>query len=111
MEAEFQKTCSEEDVQAFLMYPAVFRGFMKHVTKNGCLTTLLPSPAFFYGMEVGEKIHFEMPGADPVTAEPSPDSENMTPCTIELVRVGPLEHDDIRSVEWSINGSKHIVKM
>lgn len=111
MEAEFGKACSEEDVQAFLMYPAVFRGFMKHISKNGSLTTLLPSPAFFYGMEVGEKIHFEIPGADAVTAEASPDNANMTPCTIELVRVGPLEHGDIRSVEWSLNGAKHIVKM
>jgi len=111
MEAEFGRACSEEDVQAFLMYPAVFRGFMKHISKNGSLTTLLPSPAFFYGMEVGEKIHFEIPGADPVTAEASPDNANMTPCTIELVRVGPLEHGDIRSVEWSLNGAKHIVKM
>merc|ERR1711998_772673 len=40
MEAEFGTTVTEEDVQAFLMYPA-----------------------FFHGLEVGEKIQFEIPGA------------------------------------------------
>merc|ERR1712193_532446 len=52
MEAEFQREVTEEDIQAFLMYPAVFRGYMKHLNKAGPLTTYLPSPAFFYGMEV-----------------------------------------------------------
>jgi len=112
MEAEFGFVPTEEDVQAFLMYPAVFRGYKKHVTKNGPLTTYIPSPAFFYGMEVGEKIHFEIPGASVAEAENAfDDGKDSTPVTIELARVGPLEHDDVRSVEWLINGVKHTVKM
>jgi len=112
MEAEFGMSCTEEDLQAFLMYPAVFRGYRKHISKNGPLTTFLPTPAFFYGMEVGEKIHFEMPGENLNDAEDAfDDSADLAPVTIELVRVGPLEHEDIRTIEWSINGKKHIVKM
>merc|ERR1711957_127763 len=112
MEAEFQMEVTEEDIQAFLMYPAVFRGYMKHIAKSGPLTTYLPTSAFFYGMEVGEKIHFEMPGEDVYAAEQDFDgTASMTPVTIELVRVGPLEHDDIRTIEWQVNGKKHVVKM
>merc|ERR1712048_682047 len=115
MEAEFGIAVTEEDVQAFLMYPAVFRGYMKHVNKNGPLTTFLPSPAFFYGMEVGEKIEFEVPATSPddlhAVEETFDDNASLVHVTIELVRVGPLEHGDIRTIEWLINGKKHVVKM
>merc|ERR1711998_115302 len=85
MEAEFGTTVTEEDVQAFLMYPAVFRGYMKHVNKNGPLTTYLPSPAFFYGLEVGEKIHFEIPGANVLDSEKTFSADaSPTAVTIEL---------------------------
>merc|ERR1712232_742703 len=43
MEAEFKTTCTEQDVQAFLMYPAVFRGYRKHLEKVGPLGTYLPT--------------------------------------------------------------------
>merc|ERR1719203_1484659 len=59
MEAEFKRSATQEDVNAFLMYPAVFRGYDKHLKKNGPLTAYLPTPAFFYGLEAGEKIEFE----------------------------------------------------
>jgi len=112
MEAEFKQEVTEEDIQAFLMYPAVFRGFMKHVGKAGPLTTYLPSPAFFYGMEVGEKIEFQSPGTSLLEAESSfSSSAPASTFTIELVRASALEHDDIRTVEWLVNGVKHVVKM
>ena len=31
--------------------------------------------------------------------------------TIELLRAPALEHDDVRAVEWLVNGVKHVVKM
>merc|ERR1719310_1300675 len=75
MEAEFGRPATEEDVQAFLMYPAVYRGYMKHVDKAGPLATYLPTPAFFYGLEVGETIEFEVPGESVVDAEAKGDHE------------------------------------
>jgi len=78
-------------VQAFLMYLAVFRGYKKYVTKNGPFTMYIPSPAFFYDMEVGEKIHFEIPGASVAEAENAfDDGKDSTPVTIEPELVGPL---------------------
>jgi len=112
MQTEFQREITEEDIQAFLMYPAVFRGYMKHLNKSGPLTTYLPSPAFFYGMEVGEKIEFEAPGASLLEAEESFKADAPpNKYTIELVRAPALEHDDMRAVEWLVNGVKYVVKM
>lgn len=112
MEKEFKTTITEQDVQAFLMYPAVFRGYMKHLDKAGPLATHLPTPAFFYGLDVGEKIEFSVPGSSITDAEAKKDSTlPMTKVKIELTRVGPLEFNDMRSVEWSVDGVKYVVKI
>eukprot|EP00421_Protoceratium_reticulatum_P012749 CAMPEP_0168387574 /NCGR_PEP_ID=MMETSP0228-20121227/16014_1 /TAXON_ID=133427 /ORGANISM="Protoceratium reticulatum, Strain CCCM 535 (=CCMP 1889)" /LENGTH=1281 /DNA_ID=CAMNT_0008400811 /DNA_START=61 /DNA_END=3906 /DNA_ORIENTATION=+ len=112
MEKEFGMAVTEQDVQAFLMYPAVFRGYKKHLEKYGPLCTYLPTPAFFYGMEVGEKIEFAVPGTGIQDAEEKKDSSlPMTKVAIELVRVGPVDFGDMRSVEWSIDGAKYVVKI
>eukprot|EP00747_Dinoflagellata_sp_TGD_P221100 gnl/TRDRNA2_/TRDRNA2_92982_c2_seq1.p1 gnl/TRDRNA2_/TRDRNA2_92982_c2~~gnl/TRDRNA2_/TRDRNA2_92982_c2_seq1.p1 ORF type:complete len:524 (+),score=141.01 gnl/TRDRNA2_/TRDRNA2_92982_c2_seq1:195-1574(+) len=112
MEAEFKIKPTDHDMNAFLMYPAVFRGYRKHIDKNGPLVTYLPSPAFFYGLEVGEKITFSVPGESLADAEAkNDDTLPMKEVTIELTRVGPLEHDDIRSVEWTVDGEKFVVKV
>lgn len=53
-----------------------------------------------------------MPGEDVNGAEIDFDENAaMSPVTIQLVRVGPLEHGDIRTIEWLVNGKKHILKM
>jgi len=63
-------------------------------------------------MEVGETIEFEAPGTSLLEAEANFNAEAPpTKYTIELVRAPALEHDDIRAVEWSVNGVKHVVKM
>jgi len=99
-------------VQAFLMYPAVYRGFIKHIQTKGCLATYLPTPAFFYGLEVGEKIEFEIPGESVDDAEKKEDHElPVKKVTSQLVRVGPCEHEDIRTLEWKIDGVTYNTKM
>jgi len=112
MDAEFGRSATEEDVQAFLMYPAVYRGFIKHVQKSGCLATYLPTPAFFYGLCVGEKIELEVPGDSVADAEAKEDHElPLKKVCIQLCRVGPCEHDDIRTLEWKIDGVTYKTKM
>jgi len=112
MEEEFKRPATDEDMNAFLMYPGVFRGYMKHIDKYGPLVTCLPSPAFFYGMEVGEQIEFEVPGATTRDAEEKSDTSlPKSACRIELFRVGPLDGADMRAVEWICDGSKFVVKM
>jgi len=112
MEAEFKQPCTEQDVQAFLMYPAVFRGYRKHLDKMGPLATYLPTPAFFYGLEVGETIEFWIPGSSVQEAEQTQDQTlPMTKVTLELSRVGPVEFDSMRSLHWTMNGAKYVVKI
>merc|ERR1719150_3560141 len=112
MDKEFNISCTEYDVQAFLMYPAVFRGYRKHLDKAGPLTTYLPTPAFFYGLEVGEKIEFSIPGSSLQEAEEKNDPNlPFTQVKVELSRVGPLEAGDMRSIEWLANGQKYVVKI
>jgi len=112
MEEEFQRPVTDYDMNAFLMYPAVFRGYMKHLSKAGPLTTYLPTPAFFYGLDVGETIEFQIPGSSVADAEKEFTSDApVSKVVLTLSRVGPLEHDDMRSVEWELNGQKYTVKM
>jgi pyruvate carboxylase len=113
MEEEFKKPITECDVQAFIMYPAVYRGYQKHMEKYGPLATYLPTPAFFYGLEVGEKIEFMVPGESLEDAEAKKDgSLPKTSVQIELTRVGPCEFDDMRSIEWLVNGkTKYVTKV
>lgn len=112
MEEEFKRPPTDEDMNAFLMYPGVFRGYMKHMDKYGPLGTYLPTPAFFYGLEVGELIEFEVPGATARDAEDKADTTlPKSTVRIELVRVGPLDGEDVRAVEWLCDGTKYVVKM
>jgi acetyl-CoA carboxylase carboxyl transferase alpha subunit len=112
METEFGRPCTEEDVQAFLMYPAVFRGYMKHVDKCGPLATYLPTSAFFYGLEVGEKLEFEVPGDSVADAEKKGDHDlPLKKASIQLVRVGACEHGDVRTLTWNVDGVTCTTKM
>jgi pyruvate carboxylase len=112
MEEEFKTTITEEDVSAFLMYPAVFRGYMKHAAKSGPLVTCIPSPAYFYGLAVGEKIEFPVPGENVADAEAKADGTlPRKMAKVELARVGPLDGKDERTLEWIVDGTKHLVKM
>jgi len=112
MQEEFGWAPTDEDVQAYLMYPAVFRGYAKHLAKAGPLAPYLPTPAFFYGLEVGEKIEFEIPGENIEDAELKADSTlPRKAVTLELTRIGALEHGDIRTLQWTCGGATYTVKM
>jgi pyruvate carboxylase len=112
IEDKFGRACTEEDVSAYLMYPSVFSDYMKHLGKAGPLVTCLPTPAFFYGLAVGETIEFEVPGANLLDAEEKDDSTLVrTKVSVTLSRVGPRDGADIRQVEWLVDGATYRVKM
>ena len=50
---------SETDLVSYLMYPEVFTKFAKSRASYGDLT-ILPSPAFFYGMKGGDEITVDL---------------------------------------------------
>jgi pyruvate carboxylase len=69
---------SHSDVLSYLMYPEVFLKFARNRSSYGSLD-VLPTPAFFYGLEAGEEIAVELePGKVLIlkfltVSEPQPD--------------------------------------
>mmetsp|Transcript_68620 Transcript_68620/g.160845 ORF Transcript_68620/g.160845 Transcript_68620/m.160845 type:complete len:1266 (+) Transcript_68620:64-3861(+) len=111
MRKEFGVETTSEDLNAFLMYPGVFRDYKKHLAKAGPLATCLPTPAFFYGLHANETIEFEVPGANIIEAEEKDDASlPRNKASIQLTRVGPLEHD-MRTCEWLVDGVTYQVSI
>ena len=50
---------SDQDIAAYVLYPKVFLDFASHRRDFGD-TSLLPTPVFFYGPEVGEELSVEI---------------------------------------------------
>jgi len=55
LEADIGREASETELSSALMYPKVFRDFAQHDDRYGDVS-LLPTPAFFYGLAEGEEI-------------------------------------------------------
>jgi pyruvate carboxylase len=79
----------ETDLMSYVMYPDVFLKFDKARAAYGDLT-VLPSPAFFYGLKPGEEVAVEIePGKALV---------------IKFVAVGDPHPDGTRTVFFELNG-------
>jgi pyruvate carboxylase len=78
-----------DDVFSHIMYPEVFAGYAKFTRENGDLSAL-PTPAFFYGMKVGQEISVEIePGKT---------------LFIRLVNIGAVDAEGKRAVNFELNG-------
>jgi len=59
-----------------------------------------------------KKIDFEVPGDSIADAEKSADHERpLKKVCIELTRVGPCEHEDMRTLHWKVDGATCTTKM
>lgn len=87
---------TDEDVISGILYPAVWKEYKKHEDKYSEKVPWLPTPAFTYGMEVGEEIAFQIP-----------DNSVMK---VTLESVGELDASKMRSVHFAVNGEKASVK-
>ena len=52
---KLRREATEDDLYSHLMYPAVFAEFAKHLSQYSDVS-VLPTPAFFYGLRRGEEI-------------------------------------------------------
>jgi pyruvate carboxylase len=78
-----------QDVVSHFMYPQVFEQFAAHLQRYGD-TSVLPTPAFLYGMESGEEIAIDIePGKTLI---------------IKFLTVGEPHADGTRSVFFELNG-------
>ncbi|MBC8011487.1 MAG: pyruvate carboxylase, partial [Burkholderiales bacterium] len=80
---------SDDELYSHLMYPQVFADFAKHQREFGDVS-VLPSPAFFYGLQLGEEISVEI--------------EEGKVLIIRLVSIGAPDKDGRRNVGYELNG-------
>jgi len=80
---------TDDEFYSHLMYPQVFADFSKHLKEYGKVS-VLPTPAFFYGLQLKEEISVEI--------------EEGKVLIIRLVNVSEPDKDGRRTVTYELNG-------
>jgi pyruvate carboxylase len=80
---------SADDVFSHIMYPEVFAEYARKTRDYGDLS-VLPTPAFFYGLKVGQEISVEI--------------EEGKTLFIRMVNVNPVDAEGRRAVIFELNG-------
>ncbi|MEM9158845.1 MAG: pyruvate carboxylase [Verrucomicrobiota bacterium] len=83
------REATEDDLYRHLMYPDVFSQYETHYKKFGDVS-VLPTPAFFYGLTPNEEITVEI--------------ERGKTLYIKLINVGEPNEDGLRSISFELNG-------
>jgi pyruvate carboxylase len=86
---KLRREATEDDVYSYLMYPEVFTAYSKIEGNYGDLS-VLPTPAFFYGMKPGEEITVDL--------------EEGKTLFISLMNVRPVDAEGKRVVSFELNG-------
>ncbi|HYV31717.1 MAG TPA: pyruvate carboxylase subunit B, partial [Candidatus Binatia bacterium] len=80
---------TDDDLYSHLMYPQVFADFAKHAREYSDVS-VLPTPAFFYGLELGDEVTVNI--------------EEGKTLFIKLVNVSAPDKDGRRTVTYELNG-------
>jgi pyruvate carboxylase len=89
-------TVQRRDVVSYALYPKVLREYMDHRALHGD-TSVLPTPAFFYGLRVGEEAWIDI--------------ELGKTLIIKLLSVGEVEADGARQVTFELNGQPRSIRV
>ncbi len=89
LKEKLRRDVTDDDLYSHLMYPAVFADFAKHTAAYSDVS-VLPTPAFFYGLKPGEEISVSI--------------EEGKVLIIRLISVGQPDKDGRRSVSYELNG-------
>ncbi|MBS0376800.1 MAG: pyruvate carboxylase [Proteobacteria bacterium] len=87
---------SDTELASYLMYPKVFVDYARDRARFGNVA-VLPTPTFFYGMEVGEEL--------------SVDLERGKTLIVRLVAVSEAHEDGTRTVFFELNGQPRSVRV
>jgi pyruvate carboxylase len=87
--AKLHREPTDDELFSHLMYPQVFAEFSKQQRESGDVS-VLPTPAFFYGLKPGEEISVEI--------------EEGKLLIIRLVNVGAPDKDGRCAVSYELNG-------
>ncbi len=89
LSATLGRNTTDDELYSHLMYPQVFADFQKTLIEYDRLT-VLPTPAFFYGMAIGEEIHVDIaPGKT---------------LFIKLLSIGEPNDEGYRTLFYELNG-------
>ena len=80
---------TEDDLYSYLMYPEVFTTFARNAREFSDVS-VLPTPAFFYGLRLGEEINIAI--------------EEGKSLIVRLVNVSEPDKDGRRTVTYELNG-------
>ncbi len=80
---------TDDDLYSYLMYPQVFTEFAKNV-RDFSDVSVVPTPAFFYGLQLGEEINIAI--------------EEGKSLIVRLVSVSEPDKDARRTVTFELNG-------
>ena len=87
--AKLKREPSPDDLYSHLMYPQVFADFAR-VVRDYSELDVLPTPAFFYGLKLGEEI--------------SVDIEEGKTLFIKLINIGAPDKEGRRTLLYELNG-------
>lgn len=89
LETKIGRKASDDDLYGYLMYPEVFTEFARF-NRDYSDVSVLPTPAFFYGLKPDEEISIEI--------------EEGKTLIIKLINVGPVDVEGKRVVNYELNG-------
>ncbi|MEO7413411.1 MAG: pyruvate carboxylase, partial [Opitutaceae bacterium] len=86
---KLKRPATDDDLYSHLMYPAVFADFAKHLATFSDVS-VLPTPAFFYGLKVGEEISVGI--------------EEGKVLIVRLFTISQPDKDGRRTISYELNG-------
>ena len=95
-EKKVDRSVSDAEFASYLMYPKVFVDYAKERARYGNVA-VLPTPTFFYGMEVGEEL--------------SVDLERGKTLIVRFVAASEAHEDGSRTVFFELNGQPRSVRV
>jgi pyruvate carboxylase len=94
--AKLKRDVREQDVLSYLLYPQVFLDYHKHFDLFDN-TSVLPTSAFFYGMQSGDEINVEI--------------ESGKTLIVRYLTTGEVRQDGMRTVFFELNGQPREVSV
>jgi pyruvate carboxylase len=95
-ERKVQRKISGDELASYIMYPRVFVDYAEHRRRFGDVA-VLPTPAFFYGPQVGEELSFEI--------------ERGKTLVVRHLAVGEANDKGQRTVFFELNGQPRTVRI
>jgi pyruvate carboxylase len=103
LEQKYDRKISDEDLISALIYPKVFEEYVEFQKEYGWKVPYIPTDAFFFGLKIGQKITIYLPNEMKEGA--------MEPHIVELKRIGPLNSDGTRILEFMVDRQARKVRV